>query len=101
MSLRSSRSRAFARMGALATGALILAGCASDTELDTRTDLQGPEAQAIEGFLSPLLWITYVVFAIILGLTVYSWWKHGIEGDDYQDDDWPEQVHGNNAAELA
>ena len=70
----------------------LFAACAGDAELDTRSNLAGPEAQSIESFMRILLWITYVVFAIIMGLTLWCWFKYRIKTDDYEDDEFPAQI---------
>ena len=52
----------------------IFTSCAAFTdeaELSTRSDLAGPEAQSIENFMRILLWITYAVFAAVLGATLW------------------------------
>ena len=81
--------------------ALALAACAGDAELDTLNNLAGPEAQEIDSFLDIILYIAYVVFALVLGVTIYSWAKFRIRTDDYEDDEFPEQIHGNDALEYA
>ncbi len=78
---------------------VFLAACAGDAELDTRTDLQGPEAAEIESFLNWVLYIAYVIGAVITGAVLYFWWKFRVKGD-YEEGDWPEQSHGNNALEI-
>ena len=90
-----------ARLLVVVAAMLVLAACAGDAELDTRSDLAGPEAQDIESFLRVILWIAYVVFAAVLGVTIYAWRKFGIKTDDYEEGDWPEQIHGNNVLEYA
>lgn len=99
---RNSRSprKAFRLLTVLAAS-LVLAACAGDAELDTLNDLAGPEAQAIDNFMDWILIVSYIVFAIVLGITMYAWKNFRIKTDDYEDDDWPEQIHGNTKAELA
>jgi len=80
---------------------MVLVACAGDAELDTRTDLAGPEAQEIESFLRWVLWVAYGVFAIVLAVTVIAWQRYRIRTDEYEEGDWPEQIEGNKAAEIA
>ena len=78
---------------ALLTAAFVLAACADNAPLDTRGDnLQGPEARDIESFLRWVLWVAYVVFALVMGLTLYAWKNFRIKTDDYEDDEFPEQI---------
>jgi cytochrome c oxidase subunit 2 len=79
---------------------MVLAACAGDAELDTREGLAGPEAIQIENFLQVMLWISYVVFALVLGVTLYAWKYFRIKTDDYEEGDWPEQIHGNDKLEY-
>ena len=97
----SSITRSTTRVIAFSAMALALAACAGDAELDTLNNLAGPEAQEIDSFLDIILYIAYVVFALVLGVTIYSWAKFRIRTDDYEDDEFPEQIHGNDALEYA
>lgn len=99
-SLTPSARKGF-RVLAVLAAAFVLAACAGDAELDTRSNLAGPEAVAIESMLRWVLWIAYAVFALVMGLTIWSWAKYRIRTDDYEDDEFPEQIHGNTKAELA
>lgn len=94
-----STRRAF-RFGAVVLGLLFLSACAGDAELDTRSNLAGPEAQDIESFLRWVLWIAYAVFFAVLGVTLYAWKNFRVKGE-YEEGDWPEQIHGNNTLEYA
>lgn len=89
------------RFAVVVAAAVLLAACAGDAELDTRTNLAGPEAQEIENFTRWVLWIAYVVFFGVLGVTLYAWKNFRVKGDDYEEGDWPKQVHGNTNLELA
>ena len=80
---------------------IVLVACAGDAELDTRSDLAGPEAREIESFLRWVLWIAYGVFGIVLLVTVLAWHRYRIRTDEYEEDDWPEQIEGNKTAEIA
>lgn len=80
-------------------GALVLAACAGDAELNTRADLAGPEAETIETFMTWLLVVCYVVFALVLGFTLYCWKKFKVDGE-YEEGDWPEQEDENPLVEA-
>lgn len=95
-----SSSQNLRRSGLALLTALVLSACASDAELDTRADLAGPEAQQIESFMNVMLWISYVVFAIVMGITLYAWKNFRIRTYDYEEGDWPEQIHGNDKLEY-
>ena len=96
----SPSTRRALRFGAVVLGLLFLSACAGDAELDTRSNLQGPEAQDIESFLRWVLWIAYAVFFAVLGVTLYAWKNFRVKGE-YEEGDWPEQIHGNNTLEYA
>ncbi|MDW3178672.1 MAG: cytochrome c oxidase subunit II [Acidimicrobiia bacterium] len=96
-----STRKAFRHLAVVAA-TLLLASCAEDAPLDTLGDqLAGPEAQSIGSFMTWILWICYAVFAIVLGITIFSWRNFRIKTDEYEEGDWPEQIHGNTTAELA
>ncbi len=96
----SPSTRRALRFGAVVLGLVFLSACAGDAELDTRSNLQGPEAQDIESFLRWVLWIAYAVFFAVLGVTLYAWKNFRVKGE-YEEGDWPEQIHGNNTLEYA
>jgi len=94
-------ARKAVRLLAVVAASVVLSACAGDAELDTLNDLAGPEAQAIDRFMNAVLLVSYVVFAIVLGITMYAWKNFRIKTDEYEEGDWPEQIHGNTKAELA
>ncbi len=95
-------TRKVVRFLALLTAAFVLAACADNAPLDTRGDnLQGPEARDIESFLRWVLWIAYAVFFAVLGVTLYAWKNFRIKTEDYEDDEFPEQISHNNTLEIA
>jgi len=100
MSRLSPSTRKALRVLAVMAAMVLLASCAGDTELDTRSNLQGPEAREIEDFMRWVLWIAYAVFFAVLGVTIFAWRNFRVKGE-YEEDDWPEQIHGNTALELA
>ena len=93
--------RKVGRLLSVVAASVVLTACAGDAELDTLNDLAGPEAQAIDRFMNWILLVSYVVFAIVLGITMYAWKNFRIKTDEYEEGDWPEQIHGNTKAELA
>lgn len=99
MSRLSPSTRKALRLVVVVAAVFVLASCAGDTELDTRSNLAGPEARDIESFMRVVLWISYAVFAAVLGVTLYAWKNFRVKGE-YEEDDWPEQIHGNTKLEL-
>ena len=88
----SPSTRRVFRLLAILAAAFFLASCATDAPLDTREGLAGPEARSIESFLRIILWISYLVFAGVMGATLWSWYKFRIKTEDYEDDEFPEQI---------
>lgn len=99
MSRLSPSTRKTLRFVAVVAVMFVLASCAGDAELSTRENLAGPEARDIESFMRIVLWISYAVFAGVLGVTLYAWKNFRVKGE-YEDGDWPEQIHGNTKLEL-
>ena len=97
----SPSTRKVAKAFAFLMAAFVFAACAADAPLDTRSDLAGPEARDIESFLRWVLWIAYAVFAAVLGVTLYAWKNFRIKTEDYEDDEFPEQISHNNTLEIA
>ena len=83
-------------LGAAVTA--VLASCAGDAELDTLNDLAGPEARNIDSFMDPIWYIALAVMILIFGLTAAIAVKFRVK--EYEDGDWPEQVHGNTKLEI-
>lgn len=102
MTRTTPSSRTALRFVAIIAATLLLASCADDAPLDTLGEqLAGPEAQSIGSFMQWILWVCYGVFFAVLGITFYSWRNFRIKTEDYEEGDWPEQIHGNTTAELA
>ncbi len=78
---------------------ILLTGCAGDAELDT-LEPQGPSAREIDGLLNPVLWVSLVVFTLVMGATLFAVAKGRVKGE-YEEGDWPEQIHGNDKLEVA
>ena len=98
---RSSSAARFLKRGlGFAVLAVVLAACAGDAELNTRADLAGPEAIQIENFLTWILIVSYVVFAVVMLATFEAWRRFRIRTDDYEDDEFPDQTDHNTTAEI-
>jgi len=88
------------RLAGFAVLAFTLAACADDAELNTRDDLFGPEAIAIENFMTGLLVVTYVVFAFVMIVSFEAWRRYRIKTDDYEDDEFPDQEDEDRTKEI-
>ena len=97
-SRRTNRRVAFVVAGL----ALVLAGC-GDRHLSTM-DPESPIAEKLDTFLVWLLVAAAVVFVLVQGAVVYMARRFGVKADDesllYQDEEFPEQVHGNTRLEI-
>ena len=83
---------------ALAVGAL-LAGCASDAELDTFAP-KGPVAEELHSrAVLPVFWLAGVVFVGIAVAMVWLIWRNRVKSYD-GDDEWPPQTHGHVPLEI-
>ncbi len=76
---------------------LMLAGCASDAELDTLKP-QSDVAREIDALLDPVLIVAGVILVLICGGVLYMAVKNRVS--DYDDDEFPDQIHGNNTLEI-
>lgn len=76
--------------------ALILAGCAEDAPLDT-LDPKGPAARSIDGLWDGIFLIAAIVFVLVQAGIIFLVVKFRDTGDD---EELPEQVHGNTALEI-
>ena len=74
-----------------------LAGCASDAPQDTLKP-EGPQAQTIHNLITPVFVVAAVVFVLILGGALFVAFKFRAKDDD--DDEFPEQIHGNTRLEI-
>ncbi len=77
---------------------LVLAGCASDAELDTLKP-QSDVARSIDNLMDPVLAVAGVVMVLIGGGILYMAKRDHVDG--YEELDFPEQIHGNNTLEVA
>ena len=76
---------------------LVLAGCASGAELDTLKP-QSDVARSIDDLMDPVLAVAGVVMVIICGAILYMAMRNRVS--DYEELDFPEQIHGNNTLEV-
>ena len=84
----SKLRRALTPSGLLVTAGLVLAGCASDAELDT-LEPQSDVAREIDGLLDPVLAVAGVVLVIIVGGVLWLGWANRVKGSDYDDEEFP------------
>ncbi|MEZ5247072.1 MAG: cytochrome c oxidase subunit II [Acidimicrobiales bacterium] len=78
---------------------LVLAGCASDAELDTLKP-EGETADQIYGLVLPVFIVAGIILVLVCGAVLYLSIKNRVatyEGDD----EFPEQVSHNNSLEIA
>ena len=74
-----------------------LTGCAADAELDTLNP-QGPSARSIDNLFDPVFYVAVVVFIFVFAGTFIIWWRFR---DDHDDEEFPQQFHGDTRLELA
>lgn len=77
---------------------LVLAGCASDAELDTLKP-QSETARQIDDLLDPVLAIAGVVLVLVCGAVAWLGWKNRVSSYE-GDDEFPEQMAHNNTLEI-
>jgi cytochrome c oxidase subunit II len=93
-----ARSHRSLRLLVLVGLALLLAGCASGTPLDTLQP-EGPEARTIQNLVAPVFFVAAVVFVLVeVGILFIIWKFRARKHDD--PDELPEQVHGNTRLEV-
>jgi len=76
---------------------LVLAGCASDAELDTLQP-RGESARDIDDLLDFVMIVAGVVLVLVVGVILWMSWRNRVP--DYDDDEFPAQIHGNNSLEI-
>ena len=94
---RRTRTRRVLLLPVVVLG-LLLAGCAEDAPLDT-LDPQGPAANDIHNLVLPVFAVAGVILVLVVGAVVWLGIRNRVRDDD-PDDEFPEQIHGNNALEL-
>ncbi|MDE0117860.1 MAG: cytochrome c oxidase subunit II [bacterium] len=69
----------------------------------------GRHGREIAELINPIFIVAGVVFFLVQGAVLALWWRFRVAGSDagdgefgyYEDDEFPEQVHGNNRLEVA
>ncbi len=92
-----------ATLFSVATLGLLLTGC-GDRPL-SGMDPESPIAEKLDSTLVGLLWACGVVLFLVVGATLYMAKRFGVRApeDDslvYDNDDFPEQIHGNTRLEI-
>lgn len=77
---------------------LVLAGCASDAELDTLQP-KSETARQIDDLLDPVLIIAGVVLVLVCGAVAWLGWKNRVKSYE-GDEEFPEQMAHNNTLEI-
>lgn len=87
----------------VALAVLVAAGCASDAPYDT-LEPQGGPARSIDSLFNLVWWVATAVFVLVMGAVVYVSMRYRArrndDGDWDDDEELPEQVHGNTRLEL-
>ncbi|MGY6500004.1 MAG: cytochrome c oxidase subunit II [Acidimicrobiales bacterium] len=89
--------RSLLALGLLAL-AVVLAGCASGTPLDTLQP-EGAEARTIQDLVLPVFIVAAAVFVLVEGAILFIMWRFRSRKDE-DPDALPEQVHGNTRLEI-
>lgn len=93
--MKTSHRRNRWRTGALlALLALFSAACAEDKPLNI-FEPEGPRAELIHGRTLFILWMATAVFVATFAGAGYIIWKNRVTEDEFNDGEFPEQVHGN------
>ena len=69
----------------------------------------GRQGREIARLINPIFIVAGVVFFLVQGAVLALWWRYRVGGSDtgdgeygyYEDDEFPEQIHGNNRLEVA
>ncbi len=69
----------------------------------------GRQGRDIAELINPIFIVAGVVFFLVQGAVLALWWRYRVAGSDsgdgefgyYDDDEFPEQTHGNNRLEIA
>ena len=78
----------------LALVALTAAACAEDKPLNI-FEPQGPQADRIHGNTMFILWMATAVFVATFAGAGYIIWKNRVSEEEFNDGEFPDQVHGN------
>lgn len=91
------------RVGLMATLALVVSACADDKPLNT-FEPAGPKAQELYDLMitdAPFIAaITVIIFVLVIFGTIAIAVKGRVKEEDFDEDDLPEQIHGNTKLEL-
>ena len=92
------------------TIALIVVGIVvtDDHPLSTLSPV-GRQGRDIARLINPIFIVAGVVFFLVQGAVLALWWRYRVAGSDtgdgehgyYEDDEFPDQIHGNNRLEVA
>ena len=69
----------------------------------------GRQGRDIAALINPIFIVAGVVFFLVQGAVLALWWRYRVAGSEtgdgeygyYEDEEFPEQVHGNNRLEIA
>ena len=78
---------------------LVLAGCASDAELDTLQP-QSDTAREIDDLLDIVLVIAGIILVAVVGAVAWLGWKNRVKDYEGENDEFPEQISHNNTLEI-
>jgi len=93
------------RLAAMALGVIAVTAACSDNPLDT-TRAESPIARDINGLFWLVMIISIVVFVLVQGALIYMSARYRVKGDPlddeavYADEEFPEQIHGNERLEI-
>ncbi len=76
---------------------LLLAGCASDAELDTLNP-QADNARDIDALFTGVIIVAGIIGTLVAGAILYMSVRNRVK--DYTEDSWPKQTHGHNTLEI-
>ncbi len=95
----TSRFSSIPRRLGIAGTVLFAAACAEDKPLNT-FEPRGPRAESIDTLMQPIWILMGVVFVLVIGVTIGLAVKNRVAPEDYDENDLPEQVHGNFRLEI-
>lgn len=86
-------------LGALALLPVLVAACADDKPLNT-FEPAGPRAEEIDNFMLYIWPIAGIVFVLVVGGAIWLAIKNRLKPEDFDYEDLPAQVHGNDRLEV-
>ncbi|MFT7601536.1 MAG: cytochrome c oxidase subunit 2 [Acidimicrobiales bacterium] len=78
---------------------LIVTACAEEKPLNT-FEPRGPQARSIDNLMKPIWIIMAIVFVLVIGGGIALAIKGRVKPEDYDPEDLPPQVHGNDKLEI-